>query len=251
MRFKQVAAIAGLALLGIVAPAQHASAARFTAIPETTVAPDTTVAADATETAPAETSGATARTEKLSKPSEECIHILEKGEPIENCVKAPNVILPAASELLFGSLAFLILLGGMWKFALPALKKTTAARSAKIAGDLASAEKAKSDSDRMIAENQAKLSDAKAEGEKIREEARQQADAIRKDLLARAEADAAGVRAKATEDLNAQAARIKGELESHVKSLSLELAEKVVGANMNRETNAALVDRYIAELGSK
>jgi F-type H+-transporting ATPase subunit b len=248
MRFKKLAAVAGLALLAVVGPMHGASAAKFTVPDTTVVAEGEAPAADAEVT----TSGTeTARTEKLSKPSKECIEILEKGEPVENCVKAPNVILPAASELLFGSLAFLILLAGMWKFALPALKKTTAARSAKIAGDLASAEKAKTDSDKMIAEYQAKLSDAKAEGEKIREEARQQAEAIRKDMLTRAEADADAVRAKATDDLNAQATRIKGELESHVKTLSLELAEKVVGANMNRETNAALVDRYIAELGSK
>ena len=55
----------------------------------------------------------------------------------------------------------------------------------------------------------------------------------------------------ASDDLNAQADRLKAELQSHVKNLSLELAEKVVGANMNRDTNSALVDRYIAELGAK
>ena len=43
---------------------------------------------------------------------------------------------------------------------------------------------------------------------------------------------------------------VKGELEGHVKRLSVDLAEKVVGANLNRDTNNALVDRYIAELGA-
>ena len=166
-------------------------------------------------------------------------------------IEAPNPILPEKNEVIWALLSFGVLLVLMWKFALPSVMKAMNARTAKIEGDLSAAAKAKGDSEKMITEYQAKLADAKAEGEKIREEARQQADAIRKDMLARAEADAEAVRAKATDDLNAQATRIKAELESHVKSLSLDLAEKVVGANMNRDTNAALVDRYIAELGRK
>ena len=56
---------------------------------------------------------------------------------------------------------------------------------------------------------------------------------------------------KAAEDLAAQAERLKADLTMHVKSLSLELAGKVVGANLDTDTNAALVDRYIAELAAK
>ena len=163
-------------------------------------------------------------------------------------VEAPNPILPATDEIIWGTVSFVVLMLIMWKFAVPAIKKTMAARSARIESDLASADKAKSDADTMIAEYKAKLADAQSESNRIIDEARQQADAVRKDLIARAEADASAIRAKASEDLNAQADRLKADLQAHVKGLSLDLAEKVVGANMNKETNAALVDRYIAEL---
>jgi F-type H+-transporting ATPase subunit b len=166
-------------------------------------------------------------------------------------VEAPNPILPATDEIIWGAVSFAILMLIMWKFAVPAIKKTMAARSARIEGDLASAEKAKSDADTMIAEYKAKLADAQSESNRIIDDARQQAEAVRKDLIARAEADAAAIRAKASEDLNLQADRLKADLSSHVKNLSLDLAEKVVGANMNKDTNAQLVDRYIAELASK
>ncbi len=166
-------------------------------------------------------------------------------------VEAPNPILPATDELVWGTVAFLVIFVALWKFAIPALKKTMAARTAKIEGDLGAASKAKADADAMLADYNAKLADAKAQSDRIIDEARQQAEAVRKDMIARAEEDARSIKAKATDDLNAQADRIKADLQSHVKSLSLELAEKVVGANMNRDTNSALVDRYIAELGAK
>ena len=175
------------------------------------------------------------------------VSTLFSGEGIE----APNPILPATDELIWGTVAFAAILLMMWKFAVPAIKKTMAARSARIEGDLASAEKAKGDADTMIAEYKAKLADAQSESNRIIDEARQQAEAVRKDLIGRAEADAAAIRAKASEDLNAQADRLKADLQAHVKGLSLDLAEKVVGANMNKDTNSALVDRYIAELAAK
>ena len=62
-------------------------------------------------------------------------------------VEAPNPILPATDEIVWGTVAFVVLFLLMWKFAIPAIKKTMVARSARIEGDLASADKAKTDAD--------------------------------------------------------------------------------------------------------
>jgi F-type H+-transporting ATPase subunit b len=168
------------------------------------------------------------------------------GEGIE----APNPILPEPNEILWGGLAFLIVFIVLSKFAFPALRKTMNARTEKIAGDLAAAEKAKLDAETLLGDYRAQLAQAKTESNKILEETRQNAEAVRKDLLSRAEADANAVRVKATEDINAQAERVKADLRVHVKTLSIELAEKVVGQNLDKGTNEALVDRYIAELNN-
>jgi F-type H+-transporting ATPase subunit b len=237
MRIKKLLATTSVAALVVLAPSMTLRA----------YAQDTTevVATEATAEAPAaESSGGEV---KISEAAEECIHLLEEGQPIDNCQKAPNPILPTTSELVWGTLAFLVVLAGLMK-ALPMVKKAMAARSAKIEGDLNAAAKAKSDAEAEAATYRSKIGDAKAEGDKLIEEARAQAEAVRRDTIARAEAEAAEIRRKATEDAAAASSRLKGELESHVKRLSVDLAEKVVGANLNRDTNAALVDKYIAEL---
>jgi F-type H+-transporting ATPase subunit b len=246
MRLKKLLATTSLAAFIIFSPAatHFASAASS----ETTVAAEGATEEVATEEKPAEGDHSSESGVKISHAAHECIELLEKGGPIDNCQKAPNPILPPVSELVWGTLAFLIVFAGLAKFALPAMGKTLAARSAKIEGDLNAAAKAKTDAEAEGASYRAKVGDAKAEGDKILDDARAQAEIVRRDVLARAEADAAEIRRKATEESAASSTRLKGELEGHVKRLSVDLAEKVVGANLNRETNAALVDKYIAEL---
>jgi F-type H+-transporting ATPase subunit b len=161
---------------------------------------------------------------------------------------APNPLLPETSEIVWGSIAFFVVFGFLAKFALPAAKKAMAARTAKIEGDLAAAAAAKADAEKEAATYRAQIGDAKGEGSKIVDDARAQAETVRKDIIARAEAEAADIKAKAVFDADAQADRVKVELQSHVRGLSIDLAEKVVGQNLDRSTNEALVDRYIAEL---
>ncbi len=50
--------------------------------------------------------------------------------------EAPNPIIPAIDEVIWGTLSFLILFAVMAKYAYPALKKVMEARSEKIQGDL-------------------------------------------------------------------------------------------------------------------
>jgi F-type H+-transporting ATPase subunit b len=245
MRLKKLLATTSLAAFFILSPAATHFASATT---ETTIAVEGATAEVVAEEAPAAEGAAKEGKVKLTEAAEHCIHQLEAGEPIDNCQKAPNPILPPVNELVWGALAFFIVFAGLAKFALPAMGKTLAARSAKIEGDLNAAAKAKTDAEAEGASYRAKVGDAKAEGDKILDDARAQAEIVRRDVLARAEADAAEIRRKATEESAASSTRLKGELEGHVKRLSVDLAEKVVGANLNRETNAALVDKYIAEL---
>ena len=52
------------------------------------------------------------------------------------------------------------------------------------------------------------------------------------------------------EDLRSAQERVLSQLQSQVRDLAIELAEKVVGQNLDRERNLALVDQFIAELNA-
>jgi F-type H+-transporting ATPase subunit b len=180
--------------------------------------------------------------ESYSKKEVEAIIKVASKQP------SPNPLLPATSEIVWGSIAFVLVFAALAKFGIPAARKAIDARTSKIEGDLKAAADAKVAAEKEGATYRAQLGDAKGEASKIVEDARAQAETVRKDVLARAETEAADIRSKAAADADAQGDRVKLELQSHVRGLSIDLAEKVVGKNLDRATNEALVDQYISQL---
>jgi F-type H+-transporting ATPase subunit b len=188
---------------------------------------------------------------ELSHESEECIELLEAGKDVDACQEAPNPILPATNELIWGAISFTTLLLLMAKFALPSIKNMMEERTERIRADLDAAETAKTEAVSVREEYARQLADAKAESARIIEEARQAADGVRKDLIQRAEQEAAELRQRNAEQLETERARIMGDLQGQVATLAIELAEKVVEANLDAETNNRLIESFIANAGSR
>jgi F-type H+-transporting ATPase subunit b len=162
-----------------------------------------------------------------------------------------NPILPSVPELVWGTLAFLIVFLLMWKYAFPSVKKGMDARTERIRDSLSTAEQAKTDAQNVLDEYQRQLADARNESNRIIEDARQTAEALRRDLMARAEADAAEVRSRATADIEAAKDRAMEELRSQLTQLTLQLTELVVKRNIDRDANSRLVDDYISSIGNR
>jgi len=184
------------------------------------------------------------------KASTDCRKILDAGGSLDQCHQSPSVLKPDNSELVWGSISFVILLVLFFKWGYPAVVKTMKAREDRIKDDLEGAEGAKAEAETVLNEYRAQLADARAEAGRIIDEARQAADQVRRDLIARAEADAADLRARAQEDIRLAGERAMADLRSRVSDLAIELAEKVVERNLDRDTQIALIDSYINSVGS-
>jgi F-type H+-transporting ATPase subunit b len=182
--------------------------------------------------------------------AEECFEILEEGGEVDECQEAPNPILPEINEIIWGGLAFLVLLGALWKFGLPPIRNMMKQREDRIRGDLERAEQAKTEAEGVLAEYQRQLADARTEAGRIIEEARQSADQVKRDLTARAEADAAQIRERASQDVALATERATADLQGRMAELSIELAEKVVERSLDRDTQHALIESYIDDLGN-
>ena len=171
----------------------------------------------------------------------------EAGEKVE----ASNPIVPHSEEILWGTISFFIVFALLaWK-AWPAIKKALVDREEKIKADLEGAESAKAQAETELAEYQRQLAEARNEAGQIIEEARLAADQVRKDLIARAEADAQELRGRAQDDIRLATERALADLQSRVAELSIELAEKVVERNLDHDTQIALIESYINQVGSR
>jgi F-type H+-transporting ATPase subunit b len=177
--------------------------------------------------------------------------LLGQAETTQTQQEEPNPILPEMDELIFGSLAFVLVFVVLARYAFPRLREGLEARRQKIQEDLEKAEQEKAESERLKAQYEQHLREARAEANRIIEESRKTAESVRRDLLAKAEEDSRQVVAKAQEEIRAERDRAMEELKRSVAELSVMVAERVVGESLNKDRHLKLVDGYIDELTKK
>ena len=162
-----------------------------------------------------------------------------------------NPILPAANELIWGTIAFLILLVLMYRTVWPSVDKAFKDRRANIEGKLEEAERERQEADELLEQYRRRLRDAEDETQRILDEARSNAERVRRELLAKAEADAGRELERARQAIRSERDQAISQLRGEVGTLAIELATRVVGDSLDRERQLHLVDQYIDELGNQ
>jgi F-type H+-transporting ATPase subunit b len=158
-------------------------------------------------------------------------------------------ILPHTADLVFGSIAFVILLYVLGKFAFPQMQKALVARQQRIRDSIEAADRSKSDAERILDEYRQQLAEARGEAQKIIDEAKRTAEAMRQDLIHRAEQEAQDVVARAKADVAGERDRAMQDLRATVGDLAIQLATRVIERELaSPEAQRALVERTIDEL---
>ena len=144
-----------------------------------------------------------------------------------------NLLLPEPPDLLWGTVAFLIIAIVRIRYALPRFTTVLDERTRRIQEGLELAEKAKGDH-----------ADAELRASRLLEDARREAAKIREDAQADGKAmDAAERQIQADK----QAAQIS--LRTDVGLLASSLAERIVGEHLkDTELSARVIDRFLDEL---
>lgn len=155
------------------------------------------------------------------------------------------------NEVIWGSLAFLIVFVLLWKFGGPFIADLLRGRKEQIAERLDAAaeerEAAEAERDRI----KAALADSDTEAGRIVEEARRAADQLGIDTAARTEAEIAGLRERAAMDLAATRMQATADLSGELSRLALGAAEEVVTSSLDDAAQQRLIDAYISQVGSQ
>lgn len=182
---------------------------------------------------------------------EECIHILEEGGTVDECHEAPSPILPEANEVIWGGIAFLVLLVLLWKFGYPAMTKGLDQRAERIRNDLDAADTAKTQAEAELASYQEQLKGAREEATRMRDDARAEMDDYRAQRRAEIDAELAEYRERAKAEADAAKSQALADVRSEVAALAIGAAEQVVQKSLDRETNVALVESYINSVDAR
>jgi F-type H+-transporting ATPase subunit b len=160
-------------------------------------------------------------------------------------------LLPAEPELIWGLVAFLLLLALMAKFVFPKANQVLEDRSVAIQGRMEAAEAKLVEAEEARRGYEDHLKDAQGEANRIIEEAKVTAESLRADVIARAEAEAAAIVERAQADIAAERDRAVQELRTQVGAMSVELASRIVERELDASTHQGLVDEYIQRLSSQ
>ncbi|HZD78614.1 MAG TPA: F0F1 ATP synthase subunit B [Actinomycetota bacterium] len=162
----------------------------------------------------------------------------------------PNPIIPDIAELIYGSVAFIIVFALLAKFAFPALNTMLQERTSKIQGDLEKAEQARTQAESELAEYRRQLADAREEANRIIAEAHRTADQLRRDMQGKAEQEASMTIERAQEEIRAERDRALQDLRAQVGAIAVDLAGRVVEESLDQAAHQRLIDEYIEQVAA-
>lgn len=155
------------------------------------------------------------------------------------------------NEVIWGTLAFLVVVYLMWKFGAKFVSEGLAKRSDNIARELDAAANARLEAEAERDRIKVALADSEAESARIIEEARATADRLAEEIAARAQEDVERVRERARADLAATRAQAESDLAGELARLSLGAAERVVESTLDEAAQQRLIDSYISQVGTQ
>lgn len=160
-----------------------------------------------------------------------------------------NPLIPEASELVFGTIAFFVVLFLVgWKL-VPQIQKTLAERTDAIEGGLRRADDAQAEAQETLEQYRAQLAEARKEAARLREEAREEGAQIKAEITEQAQAEARRIVESAHAQIEADRQQALQSLRSEIGTMSVELAGKVVGESLEDSARQSrVVDRFLEEL---
>lgn len=161
-----------------------------------------------------------------------------------------EAILPQMEEFIPMLVAFIILWIVLAKFGWPVFDKMLEKRANTIRDDLKNAEEARQESERVLAEYQQQLAEAKVQASKIVADAKKAGEDVKADITAKAQAEAAGMIEKAHAAIEAEKKAAIADLQGSVADLSINVAAKLIGNDLTDDEHRKMIERYVAEAGS-
>jgi F-type H+-transporting ATPase subunit b len=153
------------------------------------------------------------------------------------------------TELIIGTICFVLVFGVLGKLLLPRIQKTLAERTELIEGGLAQAKEEQAEAADVLEQYKQQLAEARHETARMREEARAQGAQIIAEMREQAQAEARRITESAQAQIQAERQQALTALRAEVGALATELASRIVGESLEEAARQGrMVDRFLDEL---
>jgi F-type H+-transporting ATPase subunit b len=166
----------------------------------------------------------------------------------------PHVATPFdinAGLIIWTIIVFGILLALLWWLAWPTLVKSVEEREQRIAKQLADAEAANAQAQKLLEEHKAAIAKARTEAQDIIANAKGIAQKERDALLAKSHEEQEQMLERARREIGAERDKALVALRREAVDLSIAAASKLVESNLDSDANRKLVTEYLAGLDKK
>ncbi len=148
------------------------------------------------------------------------------------------------------AIVFGVLLLILWKYAWKPLAEGLDKRERRIADEIAAAERANLDAQKLLAQYHEKLAASEGEVREILERGRRDAEHLGRELLDKARAETDVEKRRALREIETATAAALKELADRSASLAVELAAKIVQARLDPKAHARLIEEAVSRFAS-
>jgi F-type H+-transporting ATPase subunit b len=154
------------------------------------------------------------------------------------------------NEVIWGSVAFAIILAVfLWK-GVPAVKKVMLKQQEAIAAKIAAAEATKAQEEAELARLTASLGNADEEAARIVADARERAEVVEADLKRRAEVEIQETLQRTRIEIEASKHQALADLREEIAAMTVTATEAILKDMLNDSVRSSLVDHYIDQVGA-
>jgi len=160
-----------------------------------------------------------------------------------------ELVTPAIGLVFWTTLAFLILLFILRKFAWKPILTAIKTREESIENSLRQAEQARKEMESLQASNESLLQEAREERDRMLREARDSKDQLLSEAKVQAKEEADKIISAARTAIENEKKSAMAEIKTHVAALSLEVAEKILREQLSQDgKQQELVNKYIDQV---
>jgi len=174
----------------------------------------------------------------------------EAGEPIDDS-RSVHWLWPEQAELIYGTLASLLIFGALFKFAGPAVKKAMADRTERIQRELDESATAQAEAESEAQSIRQAAGDIDAERQRLFADADTQADAVLVEGRERLEQEIADLHTRAAAEIEAASGRVNDELRGEITRLANAATERLMADGaITESTQQDLIESFISRVGA-
>ncbi|MBB6453959.1 F-type H+-transporting ATPase subunit b [Salirhabdus euzebyi] len=154
-------------------------------------------------------------------------------------------------DMLASLIIFVVLLALLKKFAWGPLMGIMIEREQHIANEIDTAEKNRSEAERLAKEAQEQIKATRQDAQEIIENAKQTAKSQEQSIITAARQEAERIKESARQEIEQEKDKAIQALQDQVASLSVRIASKVIEKELSEKDQEKLINEYIKEVGEE